>query len=87
MGAVIESGDHFVFSVEPWIDIDQLAYPVQLQYGEPLLCQSAEITAGSFHPHQGNIFSRDWVLTHPFGAGVPSSKIGVARVSTQASRP
>ena len=84
--AVVERGDHLVLAVDPGVDVDQAAQPVQPQHRQVLLGQRAQVAAGALHPEQLDRLPGDRVGLGALGGGVPAGVVGVARVGAQPVR-
>ena len=84
---VVECGDHFVFALDTWVDVDQRPEPIQTQDGQALLGQRTEVAAGSLDPHQVDVGAGDRVDVGAFGRGVAAGIVGVLGVGTESVGP
>jgi hypothetical protein len=81
--AVVEGADHLVLALDPRVDLDEAAQPVQAQHREVLRGQRAEIAARSLHPDQLHLLPGDRVGLGALGGGVPAGVVGVAGVAAE----
>src|SRR5690606_23528217 len=81
--AVVEGSDHLVLALDARVDVDERAYPVEAQYREALLGESAEVAARALDPEQLDGFAGDGVRGRALRGGVAAGVVGVGRVGTQ----
>ena len=71
MEAVVEGGDHLVFSIDPGIDVGERAHAIEPKHGETFLRQRAEVAAGALHPQQLDRTIGDGIGPSPFAEVFP----------------
>jgi hypothetical protein len=65
--AVVERGNHLVLPLQPRVDIDQGAQPVEAKHGEAGLGQRPEVTARALDPHELGLLMGHRVSNGTFG--------------------
>ncbi len=78
--AEVESGDHLVLARDARITADQRVQPIQPQDREARFGESAQVTAGTLHPHQVHRAAGDRVDRARLRRRVATGEVGVARV-------
>ena len=84
---VVEQGDHLVLLVEALVDALHRAQPLEVDQGEPVDGQGAEVAAGPFHREHAAGLPGDRVGELDLGRGVAAAEVRDARIRPEAARP
>ncbi len=85
--AVVEGGDHLVFSIDAGIDVGQRADAIEPEHGETFLRQRTEVAAGALHPQQLDRSIGDGIDLLTLRRGVPAGVVRVAGIGAEPVRP
>ena len=84
--AVVERGDHLVFTLDAGVHVLQRAQPVQPQHGKAFGLQGAQVPAGALDPQQLDVLAGHRVVLGALGGGVAAGVVGVPLVRAEAVR-
>ena len=80
---VVEQRDHLVLPVEPFVDALHGAQPFEVDKGETIGSQRAEVSAGPLHGEHGARLTRDRVLEIDLRGRVAAAEVRDAWVGTE----